>query len=199
MRAQNKTSYERMVSSFLVCTLLFLCSAEVESRSLQQQESIEVHLDHVLYNVSEQFLSVTLDAGNIRYNWTAIDFAAPRVLSMAKGLAPCMLRVGGTDADFLLFESSNGSRKDADSKHQNPSGNFSMDGNQWDRVNAFAAKVGWNLVFGLNALLRKPWPVGNWDFQNALTLIRYTMSKGYNVSWELANGMFIPRLACIAS
>lgn len=175
-----------MVPSFLVCALLSLCSAEVEIRLLPQQASVRVNLDDVLHNVSEQFLSVTLDANGIRYNWEAIDFAAPRVLSMAQGLAPSTLRVGGTEADFLLFASSKGD----DSKHKNSTGNFTMTGNQWDAVNTFAARVGWNLIFGLNALLRKPWPVGNWDVQNALTLIRYTMNKGYNVSWELSNGMF---------
>ena len=182
-----------MVARFLVCALLCLCSAEIESQSLQQQASIGVNLDDVLHSVSEQFLSVTLDAGNIRYNWTIINSTAPRVLSMAKGLAPSMLRVGGTEEDFLLFGSSN-SESYADSERENAFSNFSMDGSQWDRVNAFAAQVGWDLIFGLNDLLRKPWPSGNWDFQNALTLIKYTMSKGYNVSWELANGMFILRL-----
>ena len=53
--------------------------------------------------VDPQFLSVTIDAGQIRYNWSVIAFRAPRIVNMARTLYPCMLRVGGTGADFMIF------------------------------------------------------------------------------------------------
>ena len=52
----------------------------------------------------DQFLSVTIDAGNIKYNWEVINFTAPRVINMAKALVPAMLRVGGTSGNFIIFE-----------------------------------------------------------------------------------------------
>ena len=56
--------------------------------------------------VDPQFLSVTLEAGDIRSNWASIDFTAPRIISMARALNPAMLRVGGTSQDFLTFNAS---------------------------------------------------------------------------------------------
>ena len=68
-------------------------------------EPVDLSLDMegVVYEVDPEFLSVTIDAGQIHDNWSAINFTAPRVINMAKGLNPAMLRVGGTSADFLLF------------------------------------------------------------------------------------------------
>ena len=68
-------------------------------------DPVEVSLDinDVVFEVDPEFLSVTIDAGQISNNWSEINFTAPRVINMAKGLNPAMLRVGGTSADFLLF------------------------------------------------------------------------------------------------
>ena len=51
--------------------------------------------------------------------------------------------------------------------------------------------VGWDMVYGLNSKLRNPWPHGSWDTTSAEELLKYTISKGYDVSWELGNGMFM--------
>ena len=53
--------------------------------------------------VDPQFLSVTIDAGDISRNWSGINFTAPRIVNMASALNPAMLRVGGTSGDYLLF------------------------------------------------------------------------------------------------
>ena len=70
----------------------------------------QIALD-VLAPISEvdpEFLSVTIDAGDISRNWSGITFTAQRIINMARGLAPAMLRVGGTSGDFILFNSSTG-------------------------------------------------------------------------------------------
>ena len=56
-----------------------------------------------LSEVDRQFLSVTIDAGDISSNWSGINFTAPRIVNMAKALNPAVLRVGGTSGDYLLF------------------------------------------------------------------------------------------------
>nr|XP_006816007.1 PREDICTED: heparanase-like [Saccoglossus kowalevskii] len=55
----------------------------------------------------------------------------------------------------------------------------------WNNINEFASEVGWNVIFGLNVLLRH----GNdsWDSSNAMELMKYTVEKGYSVNWELGN------------
>ena len=136
--------------------------------------------DHV-YEVSDQFLSVTIDAGNIKSNWNTINFTATRIINMAKALAPAMLRVGGTEGDFLLFEETT----DKNNQSINVYSNFTMNTSQWDAVNMFVQAAGWDFIFGLNVLLRAN---GSWNSTNAEELLTYTTSKGYKVNWELGNG-----------
>ena len=69
--------------------------------------SVSVDLAAAVFRVSEQFLSVTIDAGQVQRNWDAIDFQLPRVINTAKGLSPALLRVGGTAEDFLVFQEKN--------------------------------------------------------------------------------------------
>ncbi|XP_036385326.1 heparanase [Megalops cyprinoides] len=53
-----------------------------------------------------------------------------------------------------------------------------------DLLYTFANCSGFDLIFGLNALLR----TGNsWDSKNAEMLLSYCESKAYNMSWELGN------------
>ena len=72
--------------------------------------------------------------------------------------------------------------------------NFTINSADWDLVNKFATKAGWEFVFGLNVLLRKGKEPTKWDSSNARELIQYTMRRGYKVAWELGNGML--RSAC---
>ncbi|PNX86585.1 heparanase-like protein 1-like, partial [Trifolium pratense] len=67
--------------------------------------------------------------------------------------------------------------------------------NRWDRVNDFFNKSGVKLTFGLNALIGKKNSkedklnyMGNWNPLNAITLMKYTILKGYKIdSYELGN------------
>jgi len=136
--------------------------------------------DHV-YEVSDQFLSVTIDAGNIKSNWDTINFTATRIINMAKALAPAMLRVGGTSQDFILFEEKTKEKEIL----ANLDSDFTMNTSQWDAVNVFVEAAGWDFIFGLNVLLRVN---GSWNSANAEELLTYTTSKGYKVNWELGNG-----------
>lgn len=75
------------------------------------QEGPVVFIDttNFVAKTDPEFLSVTIDAGDIRSNWSGINFTAPRIQNMAAGLVPAMLRVGGTSGDYILFnETSNG-------------------------------------------------------------------------------------------
>ena len=189
------------------CLVLYLTAALSETRGAppatqlwkngrnENDASVSVNLTHVVHEVSNQFLSVTIGAGAISSNWKVINFTSPRVVNMAKALSPAMLRVGGTSEDFILFEN-----KEID-KGNNPTGcagepclpkpqrNFTLNTTQWDEVNTFVIAASWDFIYGLNILLRHPWPNGSWDSSNAEQLMDYTVSKGYQVNWELGNGM----------
>ena len=77
--------------------------------------------------------------------------------------------------------------------------NFTLLYSQWDALNEFSQAVGWDMVYGLNSKLRNPWPHGAWDTTNAEELLKYTISKGYDVSWELGNGMFMQEILFISA
>ena len=152
-------------------------TAVTGEKLLEEENAIMVNLTGYVYEVSDQFLSVTIDAGYINYNWEIINFTAPRVINMAKALVPAMLRVGGTAQDSIIFE---------ESTELVQRSNITMNTAQWDEVNIFVETVGWDIIFGLNALLRES--DGSWDSANAEELLTYTTSKGYKVNWELGNG-----------
>ncbi len=166
------------------------CAGTTARSQTIRDVEVAVNLSSVFVKVSEQFLSVTLDASRIRYNWRAINFTLPRVVNMAKALSPAMLRVGGTSEDFLIFQNTKlpqNHHKHVTAADQGTT-NFTMNSQQWDEVNRFAETIGWDMVFGLNLLLRHPWPNGTWDSSNAEELMKYTTSQGYKVNWELGNG-----------
>ena len=77
----------------------------VPAEKLSEKVSIDVNLTDVLATTDPQFLSVTLLVYLAKSDWAEVNVTAPRVLNMARALAPCMLRVGGTGEDFMTFNS----------------------------------------------------------------------------------------------
>ena len=164
---------------------------------MPQNVSVSVNLEKASYTVSNQFLSVTIDSHSIQYNWYNLNFKSPRLINMGKALAPAMLRIGGTDQDYLLFNETTEtdsyphygqqSLERLSSDHEN----YTMSTEQWDAINQYVQTTGWDIIFGLNVFLRNPWPQGNWDTTNAEQLMGYTISKGYQVNWELGNGIAV--------
>ena len=159
-----------LFTTFLMSGLYSLVlSSEINS-------TIIVIMDQEVFRVSEQYLSICLDAHILTDpNWTIDSFPA-RAVNMAKALSPAMLRVGGTQGDQLVFN------KMEKAEHQ-------LSPSQWDALNEFTKKVGWDFIFGLNILLNKP-NSSLWDPANAKELFEYTKSKGYKVNWELGNGNY---------
>ena len=70
------------------------------------QDQILLEVSAPVSKVDPQFLSVAISAGDVSRNWSGITFTAQRIINMARGLTPAMLRVGGTAADYLIFNSS---------------------------------------------------------------------------------------------
>ena len=158
-----------------------------------------VDLEAPSWTVSDQFLSVTIDSFAIQSNWYGIDLKSPQLINIATALAPAMLRIGGTAQDYILFSENNTDTKQSLPKtdynayysHKRKFEdlqNFTMSASQWDAINEFALATGWEITFGLNVFLRKHWHFQGWNTTNAKQLMEYTISKGYQVNWELGNG-----------
>ncbi|CAC5366171.1 HPSE [Mytilus coruscus] len=158
-----------------------------------RKTSVMIDTDTIIETISDRFLSVTLDTSFIQDNWSTLNFSSPKVQVLAKALSPCYLRVGGSSADYLQFDSSSQSEiyqkvpkefilTDRINKKLT---NFTMIARQWDELNGFAEMVGWDLIFDLNSLLRQN---GQWLPDNAKLLMDYTSQKGYKIAgWELGN------------
>ncbi|XP_016360626.1 inactive heparanase-2-like [Sinocyclocheilus anshuiensis] len=54
-----------------------------------------------------------------------------------------------------------------------------------DKLYNFADCAGLHLIFGLNALHRNP--DNSWNTSSAVSLLKYSAGKKYNISWELGN------------
>lgn len=57
-----------------------------------------------------------------------------------------------------------------------------------DKLYNFADCAGLHLIFGINALHRNP--DNSWNASSALSLLKYSAGKKYNISWELGNGKY---------
>jgi len=152
------------------------------------------------YKVSDKFLCVTIDSFALRNHWAGINFSDPMLVTLARNLSPVTLRVGGTSQDSAYFSSDGSSVKPSlvaktFTKDKRNLGaickngfycakvtrdtNFTFSASDWDELNNFVKKVGWELVFGLNKDLRKT--DGSWDSSNAEELVRYTLKRNYSL------------------
>ncbi|XP_015202010.1 inactive heparanase-2 isoform X2 [Lepisosteus oculatus] len=63
--------------------------------------------------------------------------------------------------------------------------NITITARSLDKLYNFADCAGLHLIFGLNALHRNS--DNSWNGSSALTLLKYSAGKKYNISWELGN------------
>uniref|UniRef100_A0A8C6J8G5 Uncharacterized protein n=1 Tax=Melopsittacus undulatus TaxID=13146 RepID=A0A8C6J8G5_MELUD len=108
-----------------------------------------------------------------------------RLVTLARGLAPAFLRFAGKRTDFLQFHNVKNPAK----SRGGPGPDYYLknyeDARSLDKLYNFADCSGLHLIFALNALRRNP--NNSWNSSNALSLLKYSASKKYNISWELGN------------
>ena len=76
---------------------------QFSGRGLAQKQVVVIETTTSVAQTDPEFLSLTIDAGDISRDWRGINFTASRIQNMAVALGPAMLRVGGTSADYLIF------------------------------------------------------------------------------------------------
>ncbi len=161
------------LQAFIFCSI-FLSLSEAQ---------IVLDTDNAIRRVDEDFLSVTIDIGAVRMNFTDINLISDNVVILARALSPILVRVGGKAGDFVIFD-------DLDNIHSVGRDEFFMTPSIFDTLMWFVNACGWRLIFGLNQLLR--YPNNEWDWTNAESLIDHCMKKGYEVAWEIGNGTVYP-------
>ena len=142
-----------------------------------------------IFQVDDKFLSVTLDSNTIRRGWLNFDMNSLRIKTLAKGLAPSFFRVGGTEADFLIFDEETNEIVDNSldflTRSHEDHYNFTLSTSDWELLNSFVVEVGWDLIFDLNVLLRTNEDI--WDTSNAEKLINFSFAHNFSLDWQLGN------------
>lgn len=169
----------------LVCGNLPSLKAEdvVFGREKYVEQNISLNLNHSVFTVSEKFLSVAIDSGIMKHHWSKVNFTSERFFTLARGLAPAFLRIGGTAEDFLIYEDSQGLQKFKNFT------NFTITHDDLDKIHLISSKAGWDVMFGLNVLLRGK--DGSWNASNPKQIMQYVAEHDYHFGWELGNGKFI--------
>jgi len=108
-------------------------------------------------------------------------------INMAKGLMPAYIRISGPECNNFKFQGSEDVSKSSQT-HPVRQGrnNITITGWHWSQLNEFIAKTGLDLIVGLNVMNRKH---GSWDLSNTLDLISYSDKHGYDMAFQIGNGL----------
>ena len=160
---------------------------------------VYIATDHAKSTTEQEYLSFTLDPfllHDVSPRWATLNFTNPRVLTLARGLSPAILRYGGTDADWQTFAKTNTMATNArpsmsSSTHDEPE--VTILPKDVDNLRNLAVQAGGKLLFDLNIQLR----YGKmWDPDNAIQLMKYIVERDYgdDIDFELGNEPEYPEL-----
>ncbi len=80
--------------------------------------TLDVNLKSALFRVDDRFLCVTIDSHALQNHWDGINLTSTLLNTLAKGLSPVTLRIGGTDQDFAYFVPDSNRFKQLDEKRK---------------------------------------------------------------------------------
>ncbi|XP_065860530.1 heparanase-like protein 1 [Euphorbia lathyris] len=201
----------RLRESFVLMVLLMFSYCAYKTNA--EDAIVTVRGLTSISNTDDTFICATLDwwpstkcdYGQCPWGLSGIlnlDLQNKILANAIKAFNPLRLRVGGSLQDQVLYKVGNNSiKKFPHFKRRDKNGfmfgftrgTLTMD--RWDQLNTFFNQTGAKITFSLNALYGKRkskddsilW-VGRWNPNNARDLMRYTISKGYNIdSYELGN------------
>ena len=202
----------RIIMDSLIILRVFLAFSPVlfhPADAFNDKYEVVINTEQCIFETDQKFMSIALDSNLIRNRWKCFDFSSAKLKSLAKGLATAYLRIGGTEEDFLLFNPDTTYNKrvsreqgmdlyatpcdhpvdiNAMSYGQSTSllANFTMTTKEVDNIFMFAKESGWNIIFGLNVLLRDS-NTQHWNSTNAEELMKYITSRSFRCGWELGN------------
>ena len=153
-----------------------------------------------LGEVAPEYISVTLDFwSNKEVAWgnssvINVNLNHPNLLVLAKGLSPFFLRIGGSQADEIIYTHSNSSITENLNTECKKHPQKCLTIERWNEVLAFANKTGARILFDI-AYVRHTRDSDNnndqrdWESSNARQLLEYTAKSPYaNVLYGLELG-----------
>ncbi|KAL2326161.1 hypothetical protein Fmac_025219 [Flemingia macrophylla] len=185
---------------YLVLFLFSLSSAEDVKLVVKGVTSIATTDNNFICATLDWWPANKCDYGDCPWGQTSIlnmDLSNKILTNAIKAFNPLRIRLGGSVEDQIVYQF--GKQKKCPHFKKKEGGLFGFKAQRclpkkrWDEVHDFFNKTGVKLSFGLNALTGKKnsvedklnW-VGNWNPKNAISLMKYTISKGYKIdSYEL--------------
>ena len=143
--------------------------------------------------IAPEFVSFTMDWWSDRHipwgNSSVLNanFQDPQLIELASALAPSFWRIGGSQADTIVY-----APFDSTAKCKR---NRCLTRERWDEILDFAAKIGARIVFGLNYLSHTQRDTVDWNSTVTRQFLNYTRHHslghviyGYELGNELTHG-----------
>lgn len=153
---------------------------------------VQINLQESMGFTGPRFVGVAIDASFFREKWKDFDVYSKTVRSLTQGLTPSFLRMGGTAADFLIFNATAPGAavcekcvSELDVVDKPKEKNFTLSGTDWERLNYLVQEAAWDLIFDVNVFLRKGQA---WDPDNARQLLQFSQERNYTIPcFQLGN------------
>ena len=163
--------------------------------------ALKIGTDTPIATIDERYLSFAVDTAQVVGGlfWSAdpvaqligeerqpvYDFKRPRLRALAAELAPAFLRIGGSDADRVLYDMSD----DPIAEEDLPEGfEFVLTAEQVDGIFEFSDAFGFDVMFTLSAGPGARNEAGAWTPEMARDLLEHVTANDYEVTlWELGN------------
>ncbi|CAN4118285.1 unnamed protein product [Withania somnifera] len=191
---------------FFLLLLYFIQSSK--SSSILEEGTLYIDGVSSIAKIDEDFICATLDwwpSNKCDYGTCSwgnssllnLDLSNNVFLNAIRAFSPLKIRLGGTLQDKLIYQTAHDEQPCTPFLYNNTEMFDFTQGclplSRWDELNEFFKKTGAKITFGLNALNGKTIDpdgsaFGDWDSSNAMSFIRYTVSRGYTIhGWELGN------------
>lgn len=132
-----------------------------------------------IYTVNDKFISLGLDSSILTEGFKNFNMSDPVLIKMIGILSPAYLRIGGNQADQIIFS------EEILENNANNSHNFILTGHDWSRLYNLSLNCNISIIFDLNSLLR--YDNGSWNSKNAEEMIRFSEKHNFILDWELGN------------
>ncbi|XP_022842392.1 heparanase-like protein 3 isoform X2 [Olea europaea var. sylvestris] len=196
------------VVCLLCCSFIFAYAEDLKDANESVNNTVFIDGKSSIGETDGDFICATIDwwppekcdYGTCSWDYSSmlnLDLNNIIFLNAIKAFSRLKIRLGGTLQDKVIYQTED---------HLQPCIPFAQNMSElfnftkgclplsrWDELNSFFNKSGALVVFGLNALNGRSIrsdnsTVGAWNSSNAVSLIRYTVKKGYNIyGWELGN------------
>ncbi|ENN73698.1 heparanase isoform X1 [Dendroctonus ponderosae] len=189
-RVHQTTKRDGTVSCMILTTLLCLVPlvvlAFVVRFKMQTPEYYIMYIDsqdEALFTVDERFLSLGLDSTIITNGFPHFNTSDPTLIKLIKYLSPAYLRIGGNQADQIVFvqDGLSGTNYRSESEFDE----YILSGSDWLQLHHLARQAGIKVIYDLNSLLR--FVNGSWNSENAQQMLSFSQQHKLEVDWELGN------------